>query len=87
MKDICQYGSLPADDPRSLHCDYSGFYPTHWCQGSWSPDVQAALESASSVTELRLAWDLLEQDYRVDTYGGGEWHHALAHLRYKLANG
>lgn len=84
--DACNYGELPADHPASLSCDYSGFYDTHWCQSwSWRPEVQASLDAASSVAELQLAWALLEPDGKVDAYGGGEWHHALAHLRHKLA--
>lgn len=84
--DVCGYGETPSADPASLACDYNGMYRAHWCRnsGSWSEAAQSALDAAGSVAELRAAWEPLEAAARVDGFGGGEYHHALAHLRHKL---
>jgi hypothetical protein len=61
-----------------------GFGP-HYCRAwGWSDETQAVLDRATSVEELRASWRELEADGEVDSYGGSEWHHALAHLDNEL---
>jgi hypothetical protein len=86
MTDACAYAGLPAADPASLACDYGGMYETHACVRclSWSAAVQAMLDRAASVAELRGIWEPLADAGEVDSLGGAEYHHALAHLRSKL---
>jgi hypothetical protein len=81
--DACDWGRLPAADPRSLACDY---VPTHYCRNAmtWSPATQDALDAARTVAALREAWAPLEEAGQVDGLGGSEYHHALAHLRWFL---
>lgn len=86
MSDACGYGTASPDDPVSLACDYTGMYETHYCEGAWSRQTQSVLDQARNVRELALFWKPLAHSGHVDSYGGAEWHHALAHLRWNLEN-
>jgi hypothetical protein len=81
-EDLCHYGKRAADDPRSLECDYSGMYPGHPDCGAFGLDSRLA--ACISVGELRAAMEALSHTGESDGMGGSEYHHALAHLRYKL---
>jgi hypothetical protein len=85
MPDTCGYAALPSTDPRSLACDYSGLMVSCPCDGAATDDpATAVLETVTSVAELRAAWNPLADEGLVDSLGGAEYHHALAHLRAKI---
>jgi hypothetical protein len=77
---------LPAGSPDWTDPDD---YNVHWCRnyatpddllGSWSPDTQARLDTATTVAELQAAWAELQETAEVDSMSGAEYRHALAHL-------
>jgi hypothetical protein len=77
---------LPAGSPAWTDPDD---YDVHWCRnyatpgdplGSWSPETQARLDTATTVAELQTAWAQFQDVAAVDDMPGAEYRHALAHL-------
>lgn len=60
-------------------------YAPHYCRndGSWGADAQEKLDNAATVEELRAIWEPLAGEGKTDSFGGSEWHHAVAHLLYR----
>jgi uncharacterized OB-fold protein len=60
-------------------------YHPHWCDNeSWSTPTQILLDHCETEEELRNLWVILERAGSVDSYGGAEWHHAVAQLRHNM---
>lgn len=53
----------------------------------WRPEIQAMLDTATTEAELGVVWARLEVMGEADMRGGSEWRHAVAHLRYRQAEG
>lgn len=56
---------------------------THYCANmSWKPEVQAVLDGCKTIEDLAKAWIAFAAEGRTDGIGGGEWRHALDHMRW-----